>query len=153
MSAIEASRHREIACSIIIDTSGRFLLQQRDEVAGIAYPGKVGLFGGHLERDETYLECVVREIHEEISYFVPAERFEYLAGLDGSDINVDGGTVRAEFFITRDIPSDALVVTEGSLLIVNPDEIIEIERKLTPTARFALRVTSTNFLTADGKVQ
>jgi 8-oxo-dGTP diphosphatase len=140
MSGIEASRHREIACSIIIDTSGRFLLQQRDEVAGIVYPGKVGLFGGHRERDETYLECVVREVHEELSYFVPAERFEYLASLDGSDIEVGGGTVRAEFFITRDIPTDALVVTEGSLLMINHDEIIEIEPKLTPSARFALKV-------------
>jgi 8-oxo-dGTP pyrophosphatase MutT (NUDIX family) len=73
----------------------------------------VGLFGGHRQRDETYLECVVREIHEEISYFVPAERFEYLASLDGSDIIVDDGTVRAEFFITRDIPTDALVVTKA----------------------------------------
>jgi 8-oxo-dGTP diphosphatase len=144
-AVVQTSRPREIACSIIIDTAGRFLLQQRDEVAGIVYPGKVGLFGGHRERDETYLECVVREVHEELSYFVPAERFEYLASLDGSDIEADGGTVRAEFFITRDIPSDALVVTEGSLLIVNPDEIIEIEAKLTPSARFALRVCFDKF--------
>jgi hypothetical protein len=27
---------------------------------------KVGLFGGHREGDEAYLECIVREIHEEI---------------------------------------------------------------------------------------
>jgi 8-oxo-dGTP diphosphatase len=140
MSGREPSRHREIACSIIIDTLGRFLLQQRDEAAGIAYPGKVGLFGGHRERGETYLECVVREVHEELSYFVPAECFEYLVSLDGSDIEVDGGTVRGELFITRDIPTNALVVTEGSLLIINSDEITEIEAKLTPSARFALRV-------------
>jgi 8-oxo-dGTP diphosphatase len=146
MSDIEASRHREIACSIIIDTSGHFLLQQRDEVAGIVHPGKVGLFGGHREGDETYLECVVREVHEELSYFVPAERFEYLASLDGSDIEVVDGTVSAEFFITRDIPSDALVVTEGSLLKIKSNEIIEIEHKLTPSARFALRVYFDKFL-------
>jgi 8-oxo-dGTP pyrophosphatase MutT (NUDIX family) len=34
-------------------------------------PGKIGFFGGHREYSETYLECVVREVHEEISYFVP----------------------------------------------------------------------------------
>ena len=67
---MNASRHREIACAIIIDSGGRLLLQQRDDVAGILHPGKVTLFGGHREGQETFLECVVREIHEEISYFV-----------------------------------------------------------------------------------
>jgi 8-oxo-dGTP diphosphatase len=146
MSGKEPPRHREIACSIIIDTLGRFLLQQRDEVAGIAHPGKVGLFGGHREPDETYLECVVREVHEELSYFVPAECFEYLVSLDGSDIEIDGGTVRGDFFITREIPTNALVVTEGALLIIDADEITEIEAKLTPSARFAFRVYFDKFL-------
>jgi hypothetical protein len=62
---MNASPHREIACAIIIDTSGSFLLQQRDDVVGILHPGKVSLFGGHREGSETFLECVVREIHEE----------------------------------------------------------------------------------------
>ena len=132
-------RHREIACAIIIDTHGRFLLQQRDDVVGILHPGKVGLFGGHREGDETYLECVIREIHEEISCLISAERFEHLASMNGPDIDVDGEAVSAEFFITRDIPVDALVITEGSLLIINPDELIQVERKLTPSARFALK--------------
>ena len=138
-SIMNASRHREIACAIIIDTSGRFLLQQRDDVVGILHPGKVGLFGGHREGDETFLECVVREIHEEISYFVPAERIEYLASFVGGDIDAEGGSVRAEFFIVRDIPVEGLIVTEGSLLIAQPDKILEIERKLTPSARFAMK--------------
>ncbi len=132
-------RHREIACAIIIDKFGRFLLQQRDDIVGIIHPGKVGLFGGHREGDETYLQCVVREIHEEISYFIAAEHFEYLASLNGMDVDVDGGTVSGEFFIARNIPADALAVTEGSLLIIKPSELIQIDSKLTPTARFAMK--------------
>ena len=81
-----------MAAAIIIDTAGRFLLQQRDDIAGIIHPGKVSLFGGHREGDETYLECVVREIHEEISYFVPAGQFEHLASLDGTDLDVDASS-------------------------------------------------------------
>ena len=137
---MSASGHREIAGAIIIDTLGRFLLQQRDDVPGIIHPGKVGLFGGHREGDETYLECVVREICEELSYFVPPERFEYLAGLDGLDLDVDGGTVRGCFFVARDIPIDALVITEGSLLTVKRSEVQTLEPKLTPSARFAIKV-------------
>jgi 8-oxo-dGTP diphosphatase len=132
-------RHRETAGAIIIDNFGRFLLQQRDNVVGILHPGQIGLFGGHREGNETYLECVVREIHEEIGYFVPAGRFEHLGSLEGVDIDVEGGTFRGDLFIARDIPVDALVITEGSLLIVEPDEVIEIEPRLTPTARFALK--------------
>jgi 8-oxo-dGTP pyrophosphatase MutT (NUDIX family) len=59
-------RHRETTGAIIIDTLGRYLFQLRDNVVGITNPGKIGLFGGHREDNETFLECIVREIHEEI---------------------------------------------------------------------------------------
>jgi 8-oxo-dGTP diphosphatase len=62
---------REIASAIVIDTMGRFLFQQRDDIPGILHPGKVALFGGHREGDETYLECAVRELHEELSFAIP----------------------------------------------------------------------------------
>lgn len=136
-------RHREFACAIAIDTCGRFLLQQRDDVVGILHPGMVTLFGGHRDGDETFLECVVREIHEEISFFVPPERFEYLVSIDGTDLDADGSSFRVEVFITRNVPVDALVITEGSLLVVKPAETILIERKLTPVARFALKAFGT----------
>jgi 8-oxo-dGTP diphosphatase len=137
-------RHREIACAILIDSHGRFLLQQRDDIVGIIHPGKVGLFGGHREGNETFLECVVREVHEELSYFIPAERFEYLTGITGEDIDTDsGGSVRGEFFVARDIPVEALVVTEGSLLVVDPGDVTALFQRLTPTARFAQKVYET----------
>ena len=132
-------RHREIACAILIDTGGRFLLQQRDDVVGILHPGKVGLFGGHREGDETFLECVIREIHEEISYFVAAERFEHLASLAGGDIDAESGSVREEVFIARDIPVKDLVVTEGSLLAAEPVEVFELDHQLTPSTRFVMK--------------
>ena len=132
-------QHREITGAILIDTSGRLLLQQRDDVVGIVHPGKVGLFGGHREGDETFLECVVREIHEEISYFVPAERFEYLASLSGEDVDAEGGSLRAEFFVVSGMPVEGLTVTEGALLVARPEEVIKIDHKLTPSARFAMK--------------
>jgi 8-oxo-dGTP diphosphatase len=133
------SRHREIASAIIIDTRGRFLLQQRDEVPGIAQPGKIGLFGGHREQGETYLECVVREVYEEIGYFISPDRFEHLVSYNGTEFDVDGDTMRSEFFIARNIPIDELNVTEGSLLVVEPDKLATLEHKLAPSARFAMK--------------
>jgi hypothetical protein len=81
---------------------------------------------------------VVREVHEEISYFVAPDRFEYLVSYNGVDFEADGGSVRAEFFVARDVPVDALMVTEGSLLIVEPDRFADVEHKLAPSARFAM---------------
>ncbi len=132
-------RHREIACAIIIDTRGRFLLQQRDDIPGIPQPGKVGLFGGHREGGETYLQCVVREIQEEISYFIAPDRFEHLVSYDGVEVDPEGGTVRGEFFIARDVPVEALMVTEGSLLIVEPNKLATLEHKFAPSTRFAMK--------------
>ena len=132
--------HREIACAIMIDTRGRFLLQRRDDIVGILYPGKVGLFGGHREGDETFLDCVVREIHEEISYFVLAEQFEHLASLVDRAVDAERGSVREEVFIARGISIDELVVTEGSLLVAEPAEIAEIAHILTPSTRFVMEV-------------
>jgi 8-oxo-dGTP diphosphatase len=130
---------REFACAIVIDTNGRFLLQLRDDKPGILQPGKVGLFGGHRENGETFLQCVVREIHEEIGYFVSPDRFEHLASYDGVEFEAKGGTLRGEFFVTRNVPIDALMVTEGSLVVVEPNELITVERKLAPAARFAMK--------------
>jgi hypothetical protein len=62
-----------------------------------------------------------------------------VAELSGGGIDAEGGSVHAEFFIVRDIPIEGLIVTEGSLLITQPDEIIEIEHKLAPAARFAVK--------------
>jgi len=132
------STRREIACAILIDGYGNFLLQQRDDIVGILYPGKIGLFGGHREGDETFLQCVVREIHEEISVFVPPERFEYFTTYEGRDPEVEGGAFRGEFFVAYGVQVQGLMVTEGALLTVNPDQLIAIELQLTPTARFAL---------------
>jgi len=133
-------RHREVASAIMIDTKGRFLLQQRDQAPGIAQPGKIGLFGGHREVGETYLECVVREVYEEIGYFIAPDRFEDLVSYNGTELDIDGDTImKGEFFIARDIPIDELNVTEGSLLVVEPDKLATVEHKLAPSVRFAMQ--------------
>jgi 8-oxo-dGTP diphosphatase len=132
-------RQREVACALLIDTRGRFLLQRRDDIPGILQPGKVGLFGGHREGNETYLQCVVREVCEEISHFVRARRFKHLTTYDGPDLDGPGGSVRGEFFVAYDISLDKLTITEGALLVVQRDRAMTIESELTPFASLAVR--------------
>ena len=75
----------DVASAVLIDMLGRFLFQRRDDVPGILSPGKVGLFGGHRETGETYLQSVVREVHEEIGYYLRPERFKFLAPYEQLD--------------------------------------------------------------------
>jgi 8-oxo-dGTP diphosphatase len=129
---------REIAAAILIDTIGRVLLQRRDDKPDILQPGKVGLFGGHREGDESFIDCVVREVAEEISCHVPAERFQRLLCLDGPDPDRSEGRVKGQIFIAYDIPTDELTITEGQLLVVCPGDISKLRSELTPVTIIAL---------------
>jgi hypothetical protein len=65
--------------------------------------------------------------------------FVHLVSVTGSDRDVDGGTAQGEIFVVRDIPVEELIVTEGSLLIVDKAKLPEIVPALTPFAHFAIR--------------
>jgi 8-oxo-dGTP diphosphatase len=54
----------------ILEREGRFLMQLRDDIPSILYPGVWGLFGGHLEAGESPEEGLKRELEEEIHYRV-----------------------------------------------------------------------------------
>jgi hypothetical protein len=75
----------------------------------------------------------VRELHEELSYFIPPERFEPLWSYDGPDWVVSaGGWLRAEYFVVRDVPIDQITVTEGSMLVVEPAAVTDFSAMMTP---------------------
>ncbi|HTL88705.1 MAG TPA: NUDIX hydrolase [Leptolyngbya sp.] len=59
----------DVAIAILYQRD-QFLLQLRDNVPNIAYPGHWGLFGGHIELNESPELAVVRELQEEICYSV-----------------------------------------------------------------------------------
>ena len=58
---------REVALAVL-ERDGAWLLQLRDDKDSILYPGHWGLFGGHLDPDETPSEAVHRELLEEINW-------------------------------------------------------------------------------------
>lgn len=64
-----APRH-EVAIAILYQ-QGQFLLQLRDNIPTILYPGYWAFFGGHLEPGEDPDTGVRRELQEEIGYVPP----------------------------------------------------------------------------------
>ena len=124
----------------MIDTRGRFLLQLRDNIPGLLFPGKIGLFGGYREGAETFIQCAVREAHEEISYFVPPERFEHLATFSEADPYFAGGTLWRELYVVRSVPVEPLKVTEGTLFIAELRDVPALVPRRAPPAHAAIRV-------------
>jgi 8-oxo-dGTP diphosphatase len=59
----------------ILHQDNKFLMQLRDDIPTILYPGYWAFFGGHVEAGETPKEAVVREIFEEIGYTLKNPQF------------------------------------------------------------------------------
>ncbi len=93
-----------------------FLLQLRDNIPGILYPGQWGLFGGHLEPGETPEEGLKRELLEEINYFVIAPtKFRCYA---------DSQVIRYLYYAPLTVSLDQLLLQEGwDMALVTPDAI------------------------------
>ena len=140
---------REVAAAILVGTCGRVLLQQRDDVPGILYPGLIGLFGGHREGDESFPACAQREIEEEIGYRVPLERLEPMATMVVG--YPDDRTVKGSYFLVRAVPTETLVVTEGSLLPVAVADLAGLLNKMTPSACFVSRLFLMGYPQAAGR--
>lgn len=134
------SGHREGTSALLVSSDGRLLLQLRDNHPHVTDPGMIGLFGGRREGDETFLECVVREVHEEIGYYLPPQRFELIGRYSGPDYLGPNGTLHGEVFLARNVPLDKITVTEGHLEIVAIEELENIRDLLAPSAIYALEI-------------
>ncbi|HIK16067.1 MAG TPA: NUDIX hydrolase [Leptolyngbyaceae cyanobacterium M33_DOE_097] len=113
----------------ILHSKQNFLLQLRDEIPTILYPGHWALFGGHIEPGELPEQAVQRELQEEIG-FVPAE----LRLLDCYD---DQQVMRYVFCGTLEVGLEQLCLGEGlDMGLATIDEIQAGERFSPKTGRF-----------------
>lgn len=60
--------------AVLMDADGRYLLQLRDDVPHIWYPGHWGVFGGSVEAGEDELAALHRELEEELEFAVTETR-------------------------------------------------------------------------------
>ncbi|NJL82368.1 MAG: NUDIX domain-containing protein [Chloroflexaceae bacterium] len=102
----------------ILYQQGRFLLQLRDDIPTIIYPGQWGLFGGHLEGEETPTDGIQRELLEEIGHIPPQ--------LDLWGCDRDERVMRYLFHGPLGLPVDSLVLGEGQdLALATLEDIVE----------------------------
>ena len=85
------------AAALIVTADGRYLMQHRDELPGIFFPGFRGCFGGAIEPDESPAEALRRELEEELAFRPQA--VEHFATL-GLDFSFAGhGVLPRHFFV------------------------------------------------------
>ena len=100
----------------ILYSSGKFLLQLRDNIPLIIYPGYWGLFGGHVEPGETPGVAVERELLEEIGYTPP--------GLLEFGCYSDSNVVRHVYHAPLTVELNQLVLKEGwDMGLLTPEQI------------------------------
>jgi 8-oxo-dGTP diphosphatase len=131
---------REGTSAILVATDGRLLFQLRDDFPYIADPGKLDFFGGGREGSESFLDCVVREVQEEIGVYIAPEQFEFIGRNVGPDHWVPDCILHDEIFLARGVYVERLTIAEGSLRVVAVDELDQIQDLLAPSARRALEV-------------
>lgn len=100
----------------ILYQNHHFLMQLRDEVPGILYPGHWGLFGGHLELGESPEAGLRRELLEEICY-CPG-RVEFFRTFADQQVN------RYVFFGALAVGLESLQFVEGWDLALLPEVAI-----------------------------
>jgi 8-oxo-dGTP diphosphatase len=62
---------RPIVAIAILHQADQFLMQLRDDIPTIVYPGHWAFFGGHLDPGETHEVAIHRELLEEIGHDPP----------------------------------------------------------------------------------
>jgi 8-oxo-dGTP diphosphatase len=100
----------------IIYQDGKYLMQLRDELPTIVYPGVWGFFGGHIEPGEAPDIALKRELVEEINYAAPVlTKFHSSQG---------GNYVRHLYSCPLTVPVTELELKEGwDLKLLTPAEI------------------------------
>jgi|TARA_B100000767_G_C19777049_1_gene543228 8-oxo-dGTP diphosphatase len=64
------------SCNILIlNKKNQFLLQLRDKNKNIKSPNHWCLFGGLKKKDETYIQCINREVKEELNITIKKPEF------------------------------------------------------------------------------
>lgn len=120
------------SAALIVTDDGRYLLQHRDALPGIFFPGFWGCFGGAVEADENPLDAIRRELAEELSWR-PSE-LSHFATL-GLDFSFGGhGMLPRHFFVAPVRPDeiDGMRLAEGQGLALIPGDEILTRRMVVP---------------------
>ena len=123
---------------ILLDHEGSYVLQHRDDIEGIWYPNKWGCFGGGVDKGETPIQALERELIEEIG-FIP-KNIQPFCNLE-FDLSDAGQRVFYRRFFAAEISLDefeAIQLGEGRAFASFTPDQLDKDIPLTPYDSFAL---------------
>ena len=133
--------HTHAAAGVFLLTPDRRLvLQLRDDKPDIHYPGMITAFGGAAEPSETPEECALRELAEETGLQARAEELQRLGVV--SKVDFRGHATASVFFLLLDVDPEALVITEGTAIVLSFAEAAVDSRLTENCRRFAAQIAA-----------
>lgn len=128
------------AVAILITVGGKYLMQFRDPIRGIFFPGHWGLFGGGIDPGEDEDTALVRELEEELGWTCPPDRARRFSRVD-LDLTCAGiGALKRVIFELEVSEAEAagFVLGEGrEMRAFTPTEILAHPR-VVPYDRWAI---------------
>ena len=117
-----APRRIHVAAAIVTDTAGRAVVVRKRGTTGFMQPG------GKIERGESALAALIRELREELGLEVDVDATEFLGSYEAPALNEPGRTVRAEVFA---LTTDAELHPSGEIdaihWLVSPSDTESVE--------------------------
>jgi 8-oxo-dGTP pyrophosphatase MutT (NUDIX family) len=130
-------RGEDAVAAIITVEDGRYLMQLRDDIPRIFYPGHWGCFGGAVGPGENGVEALQRELAEELEMHVP-EVDEFIR-LDFDLVKLGQKHCYRTYYEIEVTEAEAskFVLHEGAAMrLIAPNELFDL--RLTPYDSFAL---------------
>jgi 8-oxo-dGTP pyrophosphatase MutT (NUDIX family) len=117
-----APRRIHVAAAIVTDTAGRAIVVRKQGTSGFMQPG------GKIERGESALATLIRELREELGLEVDVDATEFLGSYEAAALNEPGQTVRAEVFaLVTDAELTPAAEIDAIYWLESPDDTDSVE--------------------------
>ena len=119
---------------------GKYLMQLRDPIEQIFFPGHWGMFGGAVDSGESGFETLSRELNEELELEISEKDVEFFTRLDLDFSCAGHEKVWRDFYYVPIEPEQVstLHLHEGTALAVFEAEEILLDSRVTPYDRWAI---------------
>lgn len=126
--------------AIILLEDGRYLLQLRDDIESIWYPGHWGCFGGGVEPSEDPLSALHRELQEELAFTFDKMKASFFTELVIDLVGLGLGRYYRKYYLIHMTCKEMaqLCLAEGEAVAVFDGDAILGALKVSPYDSFAL---------------